>query len=236
MSERTTENCDWMDEMAVELALGLLEGHERASALAHVEQCGACQAEVASLTAVGERLLLLAPEVPPPAGFETRVLDRIASAPERLRALGRSGAGTSSRRPSGRQLVAAAAAVVVALLMIGGVAMRVMDDGPDVVAAEMKSSHGRTVGHVQLYKSSPPVVEIDVEEWKHMLQDEDKWPEGDWWLKVEDTAGDKDLYDLSLAVSPAKVTLDDEIDAAEITGLEIVDHNGRVWCTAEVST
>jgi hypothetical protein len=70
--------CSRLYDLAPELALGLLDGAERAEVLAHLERCARCHGDVASLTEIGEQLLLLAPEVQPPAGFESRVLDRVA--------------------------------------------------------------------------------------------------------------------------------------------------------------
>jgi hypothetical protein len=71
--------CAEVQELAAELALDLLTGTERAAALAHLERCTACRSEVGSLTDVGEAVLSLAPESEPSAGFEIRVLDRIAA-------------------------------------------------------------------------------------------------------------------------------------------------------------
>ena len=70
--------CADLQELACDLALDLLTGADRAAALAHLERCRGCRAEVASLMDVGEAVLALAPEVPPSAGFEVLVLDRIA--------------------------------------------------------------------------------------------------------------------------------------------------------------
>jgi anti-sigma factor RsiW len=64
-------------DTAPELALGLLTGAERAEAVAHLHECAAYRAEVARLTDVADALRdLTAAE--PPAGFETRVLARLA--------------------------------------------------------------------------------------------------------------------------------------------------------------
>ncbi|MGH9134006.1 MAG: hypothetical protein ACRDZZ_08730, partial [Ilumatobacteraceae bacterium] len=60
--------------MASELALEIVSGDQRASALAHVEGCASCQELVNALTATTDRLLLLSPSAEPPAGFERRVL------------------------------------------------------------------------------------------------------------------------------------------------------------------
>ena len=74
----TSMDCTDLEAVAEELALGLLTGEERAAALAHLESCPACRAEVASLSAVADELVLLAPIVEPPPGFDGAVLGRLA--------------------------------------------------------------------------------------------------------------------------------------------------------------
>jgi hypothetical protein len=61
--------CAEMREVAPDLALGTLSGGERAEALLHVNGCARCQALVAELTDVADRLPLLAAELEPPPGF-----------------------------------------------------------------------------------------------------------------------------------------------------------------------
>jgi hypothetical protein len=77
MSEQNDMNCAELADVAAELALGVLTGRERAAALAHLDTCDACREEVRQLMATGEQLLELLPPAEPPAGFETRVLDRL---------------------------------------------------------------------------------------------------------------------------------------------------------------
>jgi hypothetical protein len=116
MSELNSMSCAEFHDSAAELALGVLTGRERAEALAHLDHCEACREHVRQLTTTGEELLGLLPFAEPPAGFETRVMDRLglaASAPQPLRHRGWRpawGHGFSPRR------VLAAAAVVVAVL------------------------------------------------------------------------------------------------------------------------
>jgi Putative zinc-finger len=74
--------CDEIDAVAAELALGILPGDERAEALRHLAGCPACRDRVDAMAHVADQLLLAAPEEEPPIGFESKVLDRIAS--ERL--------------------------------------------------------------------------------------------------------------------------------------------------------
>ena len=103
-------SCDTCRELAPELALGLLGGDERAAALAHLQGCERCRDDVAALTGLHERMRLLVPPVEPPAGFETRVLARLAQAGQ-----------PRAHRPWTRRLVSIAAAVVaVCLAFVGG--------------------------------------------------------------------------------------------------------------------
>ena len=69
--------CAQLHDVAAELALGVLTGRERATAIAHLEQCRACREEVRQLMTVGGLLPELLSPVEPPAGFETRVLQRL---------------------------------------------------------------------------------------------------------------------------------------------------------------
>ena len=66
--------CDHVTELAPELALGVADGHERESALQHMSGCQTCRRLVGELSAVGDDLALLAPEVDAPPALETRVL------------------------------------------------------------------------------------------------------------------------------------------------------------------
>lgn len=70
--------CAEVQELAPELALDLLTGAERAAVLAHLEGCTACRGDVGALTDVGDAVLSLAHGSEPSAGFESRVLERIA--------------------------------------------------------------------------------------------------------------------------------------------------------------
>ena len=73
-------SCDEFAEVAAELALGVLTGRERARALAHLDGCESCREQVRELTMAQDELLALLPSQEPPAGFESRVLDRLGLA------------------------------------------------------------------------------------------------------------------------------------------------------------
>jgi hypothetical protein len=87
--------CARFAEVTAELALGVLTGRERAEALAHLDRCLACGENVRRLMTTGEELLRLLPAADPPAGFETRVLERLG--------LTVPGAGRRAGRPRGRR-------------------------------------------------------------------------------------------------------------------------------------
>ncbi len=69
--------CAEVEDLAPELALGTLPGDQRATVLAHLDGCGDCRHLVNSLSDTADALLLLAPEVDPPAGFTHRVMGRL---------------------------------------------------------------------------------------------------------------------------------------------------------------
>ncbi len=102
-------DCGRFRELAPEIALGLVAGHERAAALAHLERCPACRLHTARLGAVHDRLRALIPAAEPPLGFEQRVLERL-------------GVTRPQRRPiwTSRGIRLAAAAAVVAAAFAGG--------------------------------------------------------------------------------------------------------------------
>jgi hypothetical protein len=77
MSEPMEMNCTELAKVAAELALGVLTGRERAEAVAHLSGCDACREYVRQLIETHEGLVALLPPKEPPAGFETRVLDRL---------------------------------------------------------------------------------------------------------------------------------------------------------------
>ena len=104
-------SCDRTRELAAELALGILDGEQRAQALRHVAECPECRRVVEELTVVADELLMLAPEREPPAGFESRVLARLQPPPAAARP-------TRRRRRMLAPLAAAAAAAAIAAAVV----------------------------------------------------------------------------------------------------------------------
>ncbi len=105
--------CAQVEELAAELALGGVSGAERAAAVAHLARCERCRNLVDQLARAADNLLVLAPSVEPPPGFESGVLARIAAASQPV-----------PLRPARRRRVwlAAAAVAVAAALSGAGVA------------------------------------------------------------------------------------------------------------------
>ena len=189
MSELNEMNCREFSDVAAELALGVLTGRERAAAIAHLDQCGACRENVRQLTMTSEGLLELLPAREPPAGFESRVMERIglaAPAPAPApRASWLSRLLHASRRPSGQAAPVprqprpsrqagwirrplAAAAVVVAVVA-GGLAGWGLSAGTatpastSLASGTLQSVSHQTVGKVFLYQGSPRWLYMSVD-------------------------------------------------------------------------
>jgi hypothetical protein len=171
MSELNEMGCEEFANVAAELALGVLTGRERAQALAHLDKCDTCRAEVRQLTLTGEELLGLLPTAEPPAGFETRVLARIgieppAPAPARKR--------WSPARPAGvtrRMLATAAVVAALAGAILGGWGLRAATSttAPSATAASQLSSatlvsaSHQTAGKIFVYNGTPRWLYMSVD-------------------------------------------------------------------------
>ncbi|HUC15410.1 MAG TPA: hypothetical protein VMS00_13245 [Acidimicrobiales bacterium] len=77
MDDTLRPECAAVDDDLVELALGSLTGKQRVAALAHMESCARCSAEVDELSKAADQLLHLAPVSEPPIGFEADVFERL---------------------------------------------------------------------------------------------------------------------------------------------------------------
>ncbi|UDY36314.1 anti-sigma factor family protein [Dermatobacter hominis] len=152
MAERTT--CEDRREELAEVALGVLDPAEVPGLEAHLAGCPVCRAELVELAATADRLVLLAPSVEPPAGFEQRAVAAMG-------APGRSGSAAPADPPPPRRRAAAAAAVAIAAVVaavVVGLGLLVRDDGPGgpaEVAAPLVADDGRAVGRVAV-RADPP--------------------------------------------------------------------------------
>jgi Putative zinc-finger len=156
-------SCDEVRELAPELALGTIEGAERAEALRHLATCAECRRIVDQLSAVADELLAIAPVKEPPPGFESRVIEALQ--PPR-------------RRPWRRLLVrlgpplAAAAVTAVALVAVYRddhvTAERYRDtlaqaNGRYFQAGPLRDETGAEAGIVFGYQGAPSWVFVTVD-------------------------------------------------------------------------
>jgi Putative zinc-finger len=158
-------SCDELRELAPEIALGTIDGEERAEALRHLATCADCRRLVDQLSEVADELLLLAPVQEPPVGFESRVIDAL-------------GLQRRPRRRARRVLrwlgppVAAAAVSAVALVAVYHddrvTAERYRDtlaqaDGQYFQAEPLRDETGAEAGVVFGYQGRPSWVLVTVD-------------------------------------------------------------------------
>ncbi|HEV2311352.1 MAG TPA: zf-HC2 domain-containing protein, partial [Acidimicrobiia bacterium] len=105
--------CAATREAAPELALGVLDGAERAEVLLHLASCPSCQRYVNELAGVADGLARLAREAEPPAGFAQRVDAEIRR----------------PRRRSRRRFATAVAAAAVAATIVSVATVQIIDAG-----------------------------------------------------------------------------------------------------------
>jgi hypothetical protein len=142
-----------------ELALGIAAGDERSRALDHVAGCAACRALLGELSMAADELLLLAPAREPPAGFESRVLQRGAGSPPRPRRW--VAAVLAAAVVVGASAAAAAILVTTQEERELGARYRkalAVADGSYFGAVPLESESGARVGHVFAYEGSRPWV------------------------------------------------------------------------------
>ena len=152
-------SCEQVRALLPELALSIADAGERAEALEHVDGCPGCREALADLSEVVDDLLLLAPEAEPPIGFESRVMNRIATDDARLGTV----VPLTSRRPGRRRriaLVAAAAAVVIGTTT--AVVVNRHHSTPSVSASDrfatLHNAAGGDVGRVIIHDGAEPWV------------------------------------------------------------------------------
>jgi len=225
-------SCAEFGNVAGELALGVLYGEERAAALAHVETCRACRQELTLLTDAADEIRLIVPGVDPPAGFQQRVVARIAAA---------AAAGPDATSPTPLaprrhpRLVRPLAAVAAALLAFVAASAFLLGSGPDentaaARTAPMRTTSGEVVGDATL-ATDPAAIRVEVPDWAGLVRTYGATVDATYWLAVEDGEGQRALRRLPPADEhPWTVELD--AVPSTVAAVSIVDNGGTVWCTA----
>jgi len=168
-------SCEEFESTSAELALGILDGHDRARLVAHAEQCAACRRRLLLLSETADQLLELVPSAEPPVGLESAVLARLQAARSARTARAARSARSARARmaPPRRRQVVAAIAVVAAALVAGalasvvGTAARPADRPPvrpgnAVVRAELTSA-GRRAGQIVEAEGLHPWIAVSVD-------------------------------------------------------------------------
>jgi hypothetical protein len=220
---RESQTCEAIQDELAELALGTLFGRRRSEVLQHVESCMHCAATLEQFSTVADGLLLLAPEIEPPLGFESRLAERLELP-------------TTGPRP-GRVLHAsvlcAAAVILVALGFVLGARISPSGDHPGQSAtADLKratlTSHGRVLGEVVIARGSPA--------WMFMTINADPWS---GTVKCQVTlAGGKvetiGVFTLSGGYGAWGAPLTSP--AGDVRSARLIAVNGSIVATAQVST
>jgi predicted anti-sigma-YlaC factor YlaD len=140
------DTCASFADAAAELALGTLDGQERAVALAHADGCPRCRSLLEGLALTADALVQLAPSAEPPVGFESRLFAAMTPAPRRAR--------------RGRLIWASVAAAVLAVGIGFGVGRWTSTGGPTApLSADIRIGHlmsaGQSRGQVVVTPGKP---------------------------------------------------------------------------------
>jgi hypothetical protein len=158
MSDDMQENgCDAHQEELPELALGVLTGRDRVRALAHVESCSRCAEELEQLSRAADAVVLVAPEVEPPIGFESRLFERMGVADVRRR-----------HRVTPRWVAGGLAAAAAVAALAVGLSLAASSPTPPTQSAQAVHAvatanlveHGTVVGRVATHAGAHPWVSM----------------------------------------------------------------------------
>lgn len=226
--------CSELREVAAELALGILEGGERGAALAHLDHCPACRAEVDDLAAAADAVLTAAPEAEPPPGFEVGVLERLAAE--------RAGAPPAPVVPLHRHRPRALVLAAAALVLLAGIGLGVTLErsgssgaGPvEVARAPMITPEGVTIGEAWRTGGDEALVFVSVPAWAEPTPE--VAARSPFTLEL-DLADGAEASQGAIATDVGGTTWVGSTDLAggDIAAVSLVDADGEVWCTGRFS-
>lgn len=220
--------CAEVEALAPELALGTIDGAERAAILSHLAGCAKCRDTTDQLAGVADGLLLLAPPAEPSPGFETRVLTRMASPgirdPNGVAAAERPARPARPARRPRRALVGIAAVALAAALAGGGLALLQDPDraGADVHTALAEDDHGRWTCRAVAYGSDPA--------WVFVALDRTDGANRTFTVEAHRTgdAAPISLGNLTLHDGHGSLAIQLHVPAPELRSIRMFDEAGRV--------
>jgi len=195
-------------------------------ALAHLQECGGCRELVDELANVADGLLMVAPEIEPPLGFESRVMTRLAGAAPAGTEPTPVPAGARRRR---RSLVAVAVAAGVLLVAGGFAAGAEINRGssgssaaakpPAIRTATASGSWGMPVCQVFAYPGRPAVVVVNVDS-----------PGEAGTYSVDLVTSDKTVPLGTIQVTDGKGSLGAvaDVDLANARSVRVIENDGSV--------
>jgi hypothetical protein len=229
MGDDLRPECAAVDDDLVALALGSLTGKQRVAAVAHMESCARCSAEVDELSKAADQLLHLAPASEPPLGFEAGVFERLGlnPRPPRLR-------WWLTARP--RLVMAMAACALVVTFGLGAVVGHGTSSGGDKYAAPGPKapietaalySGSHMVGRVLVYAGNPT--------WLFMYMDDPAWQGAIHCEVVVDQGPTVDLGQFWLSEGKGAWAASVDQPAGRLSQARIVGSDGKVLASANLT-
>jgi hypothetical protein len=237
MGDNLRPECAAVDDDLVALALGSLTGKQRVAAVAHMESCARCSAEVDELSKAADQLLHLAPASEPPLGFEAGVFERL---------------GLNPRPPGWRSwfavrpklAMAMAACALVVTFGLGAVVGHGSGGGGDNYAApggDRSAAPGpkapidtaalysgsHMVGRVLVYAGNPT--------WLFMYMDDPAWQGAIHCEVVVDQGPTVDLGQFWLSEGKGAWAASVDQPAGRLSQARIVGSDGKVLASATLS-
>ena len=216
--------CQRFDERVDEIALGGPDGPARHELLDHAARCPTCQARLTELSLVVDRLLLLAPSMEPPPGFEARVIERMAHARGE-------GPAEAHAKLRARQLRLAMVAAVLVVVALGAGLIGRASKGTDLATVrggEIVRADGSVAGHIRLVSSPRPMALVTIDQPGRFEGRVHCSLVGPDWKSVEvGTWSADDVAGGAWAVG---------IDAAQLDSvrMNVLDGNGAIRATADL--
>jgi hypothetical protein len=190
-----------------------------------VAGCAACRAELDELAGMADTLLLLGPEAEPPAGFESRVLDRLAAV--------RPAPDLAPRRRTWPVVSLAAAAAIVVGLAMGSVLARraVPSSAPSTRVGAMEARVAGWKGRVVALPVAGHTASTEL-----IVSATSARSYGTYSLEVVDRDGGVHRYD-NVALTDGKVLWSRTIaePVVDLRRVRMITTDGTVLCQATLT-